>query len=135
MTGAACSTVNVTPTPLTSMRDVNWEHQAAAVKAGYKSVADLAIDELLDLVGKLQAVADKLEARVAAAFEGGSWRRAACAGGGGLMPAVSQAQRAYLNAKFGHAWVKKHGFDNKGRLPRHAKKRRHDAIAKALSGR
>jgi hypothetical protein len=122
MTGAACSTVNVTPTPLTSMRDVNWEHQAAAVKAGYKSVADLAIDELLDLVGKLQAVADKGGAG------GGTrgWRRttafAACAGGGGLMPAVSQAQRAYLNAKFGHAWVKKHGFDNKGRLPRHAKK-------------
>lgn len=32
------------------------------------------------------------------------------------MPAVSQAQREYLNAKFGHAWVKKHGFDNTGKL-------------------
>lgn len=29
------------------------------------------------------------------------------------MPAVSQAQREYLNAKFGHAWVVRHGFDNK----------------------
>lgn len=33
------------------------------------------------------------------------------------MPAKSQAQRAYLNAKFGHAWVKKHHFDNPGKLP------------------
>lgn len=40
------------------------------------------------------------------------------------MPAVSQAQREYLNARFGHAWVVKHGFDNKGRLPMHVKKRR-----------
>ena len=35
------------------------------------------------------------------------------------MPAVSQAQRAYLNQKFGHRWVKKHHFDNKGKLPAH----------------
>ncbi len=33
------------------------------------------------------------------------------------MPAVSEAQRRKLNAKFGHAWVKRHGFDNKGPLP------------------
>ena len=33
------------------------------------------------------------------------------------MPAVSQAQRAYLNWHFGHAWVKRHHFDNKGKLP------------------
>jgi len=33
------------------------------------------------------------------------------------MPAVSQAQRELLNAKFGHAWVKRHHFDNKGPLP------------------
>lgn len=39
------------------------------------------------------------------------------------MPAKSQAQRAYLNAKFGHAWVKAHHFDNKGKLPAHVKKR------------
>lgn len=38
------------------------------------------------------------------------------------MPAVSQAQRALLNARFGHAWVKKHHFDNKGKLPEHVKK-------------
>ena len=36
------------------------------------------------------------------------------------MPAVSQAQRALLNAKFGHAWVKRHHFDNPGKLPEHA---------------
>lgn len=35
------------------------------------------------------------------------------------MPAVSQAQRELLNARFGHAWVKRHGFDNPGKLPEH----------------
>lgn len=39
------------------------------------------------------------------------------------MPAKSQAQRAYLNSKFGHAWVKEHGFGNKGKLPGHVKKK------------
>lgn len=51
------------------------------------------------------------------------------------MPAVSQAQRAYLNMKFGHAWVKKHHFDNKGKLPYHVSSRKkakghHPAIRK-----
>ncbi len=32
-------------------------------------------------------------------------------------PAVSEAQRRYLNMEFGHEWVKEHGFDNKGPLP------------------
>jgi hypothetical protein len=40
---------------------------------------------------------------------------------GGEVPAVSQAQRAYLNMHFGHAWVKEHHFDNKGKLPAHVK--------------
>ncbi len=38
------------------------------------------------------------------------------------MPAVSDAQRKLLYARFGAAWVKKHGFDNKGPLPEHVKK-------------
>lgn len=33
------------------------------------------------------------------------------------MPAKSRAQRAYLEAHFGHDWVKKHHFDNPGKLP------------------
>jgi len=33
------------------------------------------------------------------------------------MPAVSQAQRRYLNWHFGHQWVKEHHFDNRGKLP------------------
>lgn len=37
------------------------------------------------------------------------------------MPAKSEAQRRKLNAKFGHAWVVKHGFDNKGKLPARVK--------------
>lgn len=28
------------------------------------------------------------------------------------MPAVSRAQSRFLNARFGHEWVKEHGFDN-----------------------
>jgi hypothetical protein len=35
------------------------------------------------------------------------------------MPAKSQSQRELLNARFGHAWVKRHHFDNKGKLPKH----------------
>jgi len=37
------------------------------------------------------------------------------------MPARSEAQRRYLNMRFGHDWVKKHGYDNKGKLPKHAR--------------
>ena len=39
------------------------------------------------------------------------------------MPAVSEAQRKYLYAHFGAAWVKRHHFDNPGRLPAHVKPR------------
>lgn len=36
------------------------------------------------------------------------------------MPAQSKAQSRFLNAKFGHAWVKAHGFDNSTKgLPVH----------------
>jgi len=34
--------------------------------------------------------------------------------------AVSQKQRAFLNAKFGHAWVKRHHFGQEGELPEYA---------------
>jgi hypothetical protein len=37
------------------------------------------------------------------------------------MPAKSQAQRNFLEWKFGNQWVKKHHFDNKGKLPAHKK--------------
>ncbi len=33
------------------------------------------------------------------------------------MPAKSQAQRAFLAIHFGPKWMKKHHFDNKGKLP------------------
>lgn len=36
------------------------------------------------------------------------------------MPAKSEAQRKFLFAKFGEAWVREHHFDNKGKLPEHA---------------
>jgi hypothetical protein len=38
------------------------------------------------------------------------------------MPAKSKAQSKYLNMKFGHAWVKQHGFDTPtAGLPPHLK--------------
>lgn len=42
------------------------------------------------------------------------------------MPAKSQKQRAFLNWKFGHApaWVKRHHFDNKGKLPKRVKRKK-----------
>ena len=46
------------------------------------------------------------------------------------MPAVSEAQRRYLYAKFGPAWAKRHHFDNKGKLPAHKRK----AIIKRVKG-
>jgi hypothetical protein len=36
------------------------------------------------------------------------------------MPAQSEAQRRFLYAKFGEAWVRRHHFDNPGALPRYA---------------
>lgn len=39
------------------------------------------------------------------------------------MPAKSQKQRAFLNWKFGHAWVKRHHFANKGKLRTRVAKR------------
>ena len=38
------------------------------------------------------------------------------------MPAKSQKQRAKLYATKGKAWVKAHHFDNKGKLPKTARK-------------
>lgn len=52
---------DVTPTPLSSMREVTWEHQAIAMQLGYKSVAEMAVDELLDMVVKLAARVESLE--------------------------------------------------------------------------
>ena len=40
------------------------------------------------------------------------------------MPAKSQAQRRYLAAKFGTAWMHEHGFDNPGKLPAHVRKKK-----------
>jgi hypothetical protein len=40
------------------------------------------------------------------------------------MPAVSQQQRKFLFATKGAAWVRAHHFNNKGKLPMRAKRRR-----------
>jgi hypothetical protein len=43
---------------------------------------------------------------------------------GSACPPRVRKQRAYASTprKFGHAWVKEHHFDNKGKLPTRAKK-------------
>lgn len=53
------------------------------------------------------------------------------------LPARSEAQRRYLNAKFGHAWVKRHDFDNAGPLPARVgkKKRRARPLDKLMGAR
>jgi len=47
------------------------------------------------------------------------------------MPAVSQAQRAFIFAKFGKAFAKQHHFDNKGPLPRYV----HEGVATSNGSR
>lgn len=52
------------------------------------------------------------------------------------MPAVSEAQRRLLYARFGAAWVKRHHFDNPGKLPAHVhhkKRKRPGALARAAA--
>jgi hypothetical protein len=48
------------------------------------------------------------------------------------MPVQSEAQRRYLNLKFGHKWVKKHHFDNPGKLPAHKKKSKRRKVIDSL---
>jgi hypothetical protein len=53
------------------------------------------------------------------------------------MPATSQKQRAFLNMRFGHAWVRRHHFANRGKLPTYApgsQAGRRAAARKALKG-
>lgn len=40
------------------------------------------------------------------------------------MPARSQKQRAWVYAMKGKSWAKQHHFDNKGKLPKTAKKKK-----------
>lgn len=51
------------------------------------------------------------------------------------MPAVSEAQRRFLYANKGADWVKKHHFDNKGKLPakKTKKQQRHESLLKLWS--
>lgn len=45
------------------------------------------------------------------------------------MPAQSQQQRKYLYATKGPAWVKRHHFDNPGKLPEYKNKVHEAAVA------
>jgi hypothetical protein len=57
---------NTTRTPLTSIKDATWEHQAVAAQLGYQSVVAMAVDEILALVRRLEERVEKLELKGAA---------------------------------------------------------------------
>lgn len=48
------------------------------------------------------------------------------------MPAKSEAQRRYLYATKGAAWVRRHHFDNEGKLPEHVGTASHEEISSRL---
>jgi len=48
------------------------------------------------------------------------------------MPAKSEAQRRYLYAHFGADWMKRHHFDNPGKLPARAHTKRKPTLADLL---
>lgn len=52
------------------------------------------------------------------------------------MPARSQAQRGYLAHTFGEAWMRRHHFDNKGKLPQRVQRKpmaKNDARAEKVA--
>lgn len=49
---------------LTSLRDADWRHQQAAAVAGYNSLTEMAVDELIVMVGELKERMDRLEAGI-----------------------------------------------------------------------
>jgi hypothetical protein len=51
------------------------------------------------------------------------------------MPAKSQAQRGFLYATKGPAWVKRHHFDNPGKLPEHNNEKIRKAAVAHMSRR
>jgi hypothetical protein len=51
------------------------------------------------------------------------------------MPAQSQKQRAFLYATKGPAWVKKHHFDNPGKLPEYKNKKLRKAAIESVRNR
>jgi hypothetical protein len=51
------------------------------------------------------------------------------------MPVQSEAQRRYLNVHFGHDWVKRHHFDQKGKLPERVGKATSSAASHGGSAR
>jgi hypothetical protein len=46
---------------LTSLRDADWRHQQEAMKQGYNSLTEMAVDELLVLVREMNERLDRLE--------------------------------------------------------------------------
>lgn len=55
--------------PLESIRDAGFTHQAAAMAAGYNSVAEMAIDDLVRMVRDLLERVERLEEDTPPGFE------------------------------------------------------------------
>ena len=49
---------------ITSIKDADWRHQKAAAVAGYSTVAEMAVDELLRMVRELEERVSVLEGGV-----------------------------------------------------------------------
>jgi malonyl CoA-acyl carrier protein transacylase len=47
--------------PLTTLKDVDWRHQQAAMVAGYNSVLEMAVDEILTRLGEMSERMDRIE--------------------------------------------------------------------------
>ncbi len=104
--------------PITPM-DMIYGHQGAigtgnifmAHKTGFtKSTIKRQLEQAG--FGKVDVIAEGWELRVKA-YKGGA------------MPTKSRAERGYLEAHFGHEWVKAHHYDNPTRgLPYHVKKKK-----------
>lgn len=49
--------------PVETMRDTDHRHQAVALRMGYRSVAEYAIDELVKVVQELEGRVERLEGK------------------------------------------------------------------------
>lgn len=51
--------------PINSIKDATWQHQAYAMSHGYKSMVEMAVDELAAIMQELRERVERLEAQVA----------------------------------------------------------------------
>lgn len=57
------------PNTITTLKDVHWEHQAAAIGKGYRSVIEMVVDEMAAEIRSLNLRVEALEQQVAPEVE------------------------------------------------------------------